>query len=170
MAAPEVVLSVVRDGLRFGVLLPEHLPRIATELLTCGADTPALRRLAGLDLGPFDPRDALELFWDVLLDLGIDDGQDAAVGVAARLLGTAAQVHRLSTGDVLRRFYRLAVAADYPNDHEAVMRLYGLDDEWNGGWGRTREQIESEVSAVLAEIGEVDELPVTVTNAVAASG
>lgn len=44
---------------------------------------------------------------------------------------------------MLGRFHQLAMAADYPDHHE-VMCLYGLVDEWQGGWGRTRAEIEAD--------------------------
>lgn len=152
-------LGVVDDALWAGVLLPESLPSIATDLLARGADTPSLRLLAGLDLAPFDPRDARDLFLDTLSETStrarpIPDRVEAA----AHLLAVAATTRGLTTQATLHRFYLLAVATDYPEDDE-VMRLCGLDDEWIGGWGRTRPEIEAEVRGITTAIASRHQPP-----------
>jgi hypothetical protein len=63
----------------------------------------------------------------------------------------------------------LAVAAGYPDDVE-VMSLYGLEDEWDAGWGRTNDQIETEVHLVLGRLARRFDPPHSaLVNAVAGS-
>lgn len=64
---PPADLVLADDCLWAGVLLPEFLPQVATDLLVQGVDTPALSQVAGLDLWPFDPRDALDR-WNQAVD------------------------------------------------------------------------------------------------------
>lgn len=164
------VLEVVDCAVWAGVLLPEHLPSIATHLLADGADTPALRWLAGMDLAPFDPRDARASLLDVLAETATPErSRFERVEAAAYAVSVATTSSLLSTGDALRRFSRLAVANEYP-DHDEVMRLYGLLDEWVGGWGRSHAAIETEVSGLLAAIASRhDPVPSVVVEAVARS-
>jgi hypothetical protein len=102
-----------------------------------GADTPALCSLAGLDLGHFDPRDASDIFGQVIAETAaLTRPLPQRLDSAAQMLGLAWTVAGLHAEAALKRFYRLAVAMDYPN-HDEVMRLYGLDDKWEGaGAGR----------------------------------
>jgi hypothetical protein len=137
-----------------GVVMPERLPAIATRLLVQGADSPALRELAGLDLAPFDPRDALDLLGSLLDESGVTIEPIAdRTRRAAQVLAAAMLANLVSTPDSLHLFQRMAVAADYPNDPE-IMALYGLDNEWSGGWGRQHEEIETEVRSEAARIVE----------------
>lgn len=164
------VLEVVDCAVWAGVLFPEHLPSIATHLLAEGADTPALRSLAGLDLEPFDPRDARDVFLDVLAETATPErSRIERVEAAAYAVALATSSGLMSIGDALRRYYRLAVSTEYP-DHDEVMRLYGLDDEWAGGWGRSQSEIEDEVSAlVTAIVSRHDPVPLAVVEAVSRS-
>ncbi len=81
-------VGLVADALWVGALRPESLPLIATNLLVRGADTPALRDLAGFDLRPFDPRDAVDVFGEVVSEtatpiLAAPDRLDRAAHVLA---------------------------------------------------------------------------------------
>jgi len=135
-----------------GVLRAELLPSVAAEFLARGLDTPALRELAGLDLQPFDLRDATDLYADAVAETSMPSSpEDLRLRRVAHVLAVSWASGRVSTPAALKHFYRLAVWLDYPED-AAVMRLYALDDEWNGGWGQTREQIEHEVSVLMASL------------------
>lgn len=153
------LLGIVDDALWAGVVFPEFLPSIATDLLVRGADAPGLRLLAGLDLTPFDPREARATFLEVLSTASVPVRPiTARVESAAHVLATAATRGDLTAQDTLRRFDRLAVAADYP-DHDEVMVLYGLNDEWIGRWGRSRADIEAEVHDITTTIASRHEPP-----------
>lgn len=145
-------LWLVADLVWAGILLPEVLPTIATDFLVRGADTPALRNLAGFDLQPFDPRDAVDLFAEVLVETHMPTlAADLRLERGAHVLAAAWSEGHICTAAMLKRFYRLAVAMEYP-EHDEVMRLYSLDDEWKAGWGRPNAQIEEEVSEIMAVI------------------
>lgn len=142
-AALASTLELVDAALWAGVVYPERLPSIATWLLAEGADTSTLRVLAGLDLAPFDPREARDLFLDLLAETSVERlAVKVRVERVAHLLAVAHQNRKLSTAAMFSRFHQLALAADYP-DHYEVMYLYGLEDEWRGAWGRTRPEVEA---------------------------
>lgn len=58
--------------LRLGLLRSDDLPGLATEMLAVGWESPRLSELAGLDLGPFDPRDASDLWEQAVSELNLD--------------------------------------------------------------------------------------------------
>lgn len=145
-------LVLADDCLWAGVLYPDFLPEVATDLLVRGLDTPALRELAGLDLEPFDPREARDLWETVTREVGVPDrDRGARVVSAAQALAASASTRSLPTDVVLRRFFCLTLAGDYPDDSD-LMRLYGLDDEYRDDWGRSRAEIEIEVKGLLARL------------------
>lgn len=148
------VLADVDASLWAGVILPGVLPEVATQLVADGADTPALRSLAGLDLGPFDPRDARDVFIEACEQIGVEvEPISDRVGRAACVLASALLDDQITEREGTRGFYRLAVAAEYPDD-PLVMSLYGMDDEWDGGWGRTAAELAQNVRAMAAQILE----------------
>ncbi len=57
----------------------------------------------------------------------------------------------LGTAATLKHFYRLVVELEYP-EHDEVMRLYSLDDEWEGKWGHTRAEIEAEMTGIMTTL------------------
>ena len=132
-----------------GLLDSRRIPQIATWLLARGLETPEIVTLAGMDLAPFLPIDASELFDLTLVSLSVLPFERAdEVRVA---LGAAAAVHLdggLGPENLMAIGGRLAAQYDYPDD---VMGLYGLEDEWQGGWGRTREAIVTEVREIAME-------------------
>ena len=163
-------LGGAADCLELGVLQSDHLPQYATELLVAGVDTPSLCELAGLDLGPFDTRDAIDLLGAAIEEAGVRHSGATAVARAAQVLAVAELEPERSVALTLRRFARLAVRAGYPDDAD-VMNLYGLDDEWdNAGWGRSDDQIEAEVHVILGRLARRFDPPhAALVNAVAAS-
>ena len=161
-------VGLVSDALWVGVLRPESLPSIATDLLVRGADTPALRNLAGFDLRPFDPRDAADMFGEVVAETATPIvAAPGRLGRAAHVLATVWSEGVLSSGAILKCFFELAVAMDYP-DHEQVMRLYSLEDEWSGEWGRTRAEIEAEVAGIMTALSaDRPAVPLVILEAIA---
>lgn len=149
---PPADLVLADDCLWAGVLLPEFLPAVATDLLVQGVDTPALSQVAGLDLWPFDPRHALDLWNQAVDEAGVPTHPpEVRVARAAQVLAAAALEQALPARDVLQRFHCLALAAGYPNDDDLI-RLDGLDDEWRWTRGDPYGAIEHEVRDVLASL------------------
>lgn len=93
----------------------ESLPEIATEALTEGSDSPSLRLLAGF--APLDPRDARDLFYLAMQELGIPrpDSHQAAL-IAARWLATQCLNGAISVPDGCGRIWRILLLwiADHP--------------------------------------------------------
>lgn len=160
------IVGAIEDAVWAGVLLPEHLPSVATDLMAYGADTPTLRLLAGLDLTRFDPRDATDLLNQLVTETQVPDRTlDQRIGHATMLLARAAS--RLEAKDALDRFSRLWVTADYPI---SLQELAGLHDEWIGGWGRLQPQIEAEVRRIASDLDTgVGWLPEVLIDSVVAS-
>jgi hypothetical protein len=127
------VLTQVTYALRAHLLFAENLPDIATDLLAEGADSPALRGLAGLDLSPVDPRDARDHFMKVLDDFGVASPPLADHAEAIAALWCSAYLDgRISLHRLLRLSSLAAVELDYPDQTE-IMLFYGISDEWGSG-------------------------------------
>ena len=141
------------------VIRPDRLPAIATELLVAGADSPALRTLAGADVGPHDHRDVLDAFAALVGELGVTRASvRRRTAMVTHLIAVALADGVVAPPDALPAFSRLAIAAEYPDD-EDLMRLYGLEDEWAGRWGRLRGDIEKEVLAIARDVASRDGRP-----------
>lgn len=133
LAAPSI-LGLTSALLDVGILLPEALPGIATQMLVDGLDTPALREMAGLDLAPYDPRDARDIFVRVLeeADQPLVTGAQA-VTVATAFLAAMVMAGRMPEQDATHCFYLLAIATEYSATPPALMHMYSLDDDWDMG-------------------------------------
>lgn len=148
------VLETIDAALWAGIVFPEHLPNIAAELLAAGADSPALRALAGADLEPTDPRDTRDLFLTLLDEQGTPElGVDGRVQVAAQLVAVAVVAHRIGLKEGVRRVSGLVMAARYP-DNPDLMGLFGIGDEWEGGWGRSQVELEAEVRETFNRLSQ----------------
>jgi hypothetical protein len=110
-----------------GELRSEDLPRLATDALVRGLDTPSLRVLAGQD--PADVRDSADLFlrahdeaaWSLarMTAQGIADGAISPAVGANEIWGSA--YHRVEDSGDLRIFVGLAsMLDDHPEDSAAV--------------------------------------------------
>lgn len=132
-----------------GLLDSQRIPPLATWFLSHGLETPLIAELAGMDLQPFSSMDASELFDEALLALSIlplERADEVRV-----VLGAASSIHLdggLGTENLMAVGVHLAIRYDYAHD---VMGLYGLQDEWEGGWGRSHDAIALEVGEIALE-------------------
>ncbi|MBJ7610589.1 MAG: hypothetical protein JF887_14370 [Candidatus Dormibacteraeota bacterium] len=135
MRSPGSMPLLLADALhRNGLLHGTRLPAAATAALALGADSTTLRRLAGLDLEPFDAQEAVELLRTAMTEMEIERLTDVdAVHWSAWYLGSKVLNGTLPPRGATGDFARLAVAADYPDEPRQLMRLYGLEDAWNPG-------------------------------------
>lgn len=113
-------------------------------------DSPALRRLAGLDVSDGWLID--QVWPEALAELGVatvleEDAWDLAIAfeVAAWRAGD------LTTLDVVRVVIRAYIDSGYPRYAPEAGHLDGLDDELDGGWGRSREEVLAEMEQTLVE-------------------
>jgi hypothetical protein len=138
---------------KLNVLPAERVPLWAAHWLAAGNDGDALRTLAGLSAKD-DPRDIHDLVPEALADCGvtIPDSDSAAAQVAfthlARLHGNGLAGERWILGKVCEIVARSGYA-------DSVMSpplggISGLDDEWEGGWGRTEPELKAEIRAACA--------------------
>ncbi len=91
-----------------------------------------LRELAGLDLSPFDFRDALDLLDRTVVELALtDQPPEQRLMLSAALIAYQCVSGAVRPRMVTKRFYTLAVNEDYPKDPPEVMEFFLLDDEWD---------------------------------------
>lgn len=132
-----------------GMLATERVPWWAAQWLADGHDGEALRELAGLN--GRDPHAVRDLLPAALAETGVDTPptQVAAVIEAFRDLAQMFLSRRVDARWLVERVERIVVQAQYDDEVLGMPlgHLYGFDDEWDGGWGRTPEQLKTEVEA-----------------------
>jgi len=157
---PVVVIPSPAQGAalrHLGMLNTDEIPMVAAHWLT-EYDSPALRRLAGLNGSEGWLID--QLWPEVLSDLGVDevDGEHAwDLSVAFQL--TAWRAGDRSITKVMSQVIRAYIENDYPRYVPEAGQLYGLEDELEGGWGRTPQEVLAEAEQTLNEWAERRSLP-----------
>jgi hypothetical protein len=149
-------LDLVACARRVGLVDGRCLPGVAVDLIVAGIDPPSMVELAGLDLAPFDPRDAGDLLVASLeeLDMPVPDLVTALV-TATVFVAWAVESRRLLPRYAAQWASRTYIAAGYP-DVPLLGTLFGLDDEYDqtdyGWWYRSVEDIDRDVDTVVAEL------------------
>jgi hypothetical protein len=139
--APQVVAA----WLSLGLVDVRRLPWWAAEWLAEGLDGEALRTLAGLSAD--DPPAIHHVLVEALAEAGLpatlSDVQ--AAGIAFMDLALRWEANRLSEVGVIRAVEQILAKVTYNADviELPLGQLYGLDDEWDGGWGRTQSELGS---------------------------
>lgn len=129
----------------------ESVPMWASWWLVDGLDGEHLRELAGLSgRDPVDVGDALRRSLAELgvVTPGISDACDEVFTFeAGRCLR-----HETTEEHLVEVVERVARASGYLKDvyDTPVGQLYGMDDEWEGGWGRTVAELRAEVRNACA--------------------
>jgi len=143
-------LSVAYALWQRGVAPSEDLVDTATWALVDGLDSPSLRALAGVSIADA-PYEAPSLCEATLRELGLKPANEHK---ALRLLACAT-ARRIVNGDEpefrgASRLWRIFMGADhYP---EFAGHLIGLEDEWEGGWGRTEDHLRDEVRSTARDL------------------
>jgi hypothetical protein len=133
-----------------GVITSEHLVDTATQALVDGLDSPSLRELAGVRAADA-PYDAPELAVRALEELGLKPSdehrarQTLACGLARRVVHGEDDEFRGAA-----QLWRIFMTAERYPDYAA--QLIGLEDEWEGSWGRTPDQLRAEIRTIAAHI------------------
>lgn len=147
-----------------GGLATERVPMWAAHWLADGHDGPALRELAGLDGA--DPREVRALIPAVLAETGeplpAEADSELTTGRRAAYIALAYEdTARLFLQDRASARWVLDKVAEVVQDQDygelplsqPLGRLYGFDDEWDGGWGRSPEELTHAVrAACLAQV------------------
>ncbi|MFI7298881.1 hypothetical protein [Streptomyces sp. NPDC050121] len=121
----------------------------AAQWLTDGRDSEALREMAGLN--GRDTRALADLLPTVLAEMGVDPlpGTLEAVTMVFRNIAADCLTGRLDERAVVQQVEEIVISHDYASEiiDLPLGLLYGLDDEWQGGWGATVEQLRATVRA-----------------------
>jgi hypothetical protein len=139
--------------LALDVLTVERAPWWAAQWLADGHDGQALQELAGLD--GKDSRAVRDLLPEALAEMGVELPPTylAAATESFHDLAEMLVSRRADPQQVLRRVEQIIVQTQYDDDVRKLPlgRLYGVGDEWEGGWGRTPAELEAEVEARCSE-------------------
>jgi hypothetical protein len=150
---PEPSPDAVAGWFVLGNLATERVPWWAAHWLAEGHDGTALRELAGLD--GKDPHDVRDLLPAALAEAGATPpaSQVAAATEVFRDLAEMLLSRRAEAQSVARRVEEILVRVHYDDGlfRQPLGHLYGLDDEWDGGWGRTPAELTAEVEARCSE-------------------
>jgi hypothetical protein len=136
-----------------GRLQIERVPWWAAQWLIDGHDSPALGELAGL--GVRDTYTVHDLLPIVLAEVSV---ALPVTAVAAATVVFDDLAHRCLAGAIGERWLAqqvedIVIRADYSTAITALPlgTLYGIDDEWAGGWGRTVEELAAAVRTACAD-------------------
>lgn len=147
--SPEIVAAWTQLGL----LPTEKIPLWAAHWLVAGHDGEQLVQLAGLHGD--DPHDVRDVLHDALLDCGVEvplSEADAAMLVFAHFAHMYI-AGRVDAQWVCQQVEQIVIEVD----HRGSIRdlplgtLYGLDDEFQGGWNRSPEQLAQAVRDACEE-------------------
>ena len=135
------------------LLAVERTPWWAAQWLADGHDGQALRELAGLN--GKDSRAVRDLLPAALAEMGVELLPTQLAAATASFTDLAGMLisRRTDPQWVVKCVEQII---DQVHCDEAVLNLplghlYGLDDEWEGGWGRTPVQLRAEVEARCRE-------------------
>jgi hypothetical protein len=149
---PVVVIPSPAQGAALrhpGMLRTDEAPMMAAHWLTA-FDSPALRRLAGLNGSEGWLID--QLWPEVLAELGVrEPSGEQAWDLAISFQLAAWRAGDRSITEVMSRVIRAYIENDYPRYVPEGGHLCGLDDELGGGWGRTSGEVLAEAVQALIE-------------------
>jgi len=130
-----------------GLLRTDEIPMLAAHWLV-EYDSPALRRLAGLDT---TDGWLIDRMWpEVLADLRVEVIRgEQAWDLAFSFQLAAWRAGERSLSEVMSVAIRAYIESDYPEYPPEAGWLYGLDDELQGDWGRGPDVVLADVQQVL---------------------
>lgn len=132
-----------------GMLRTDEMPMLAAHWLI-DFDSPALRRLAGLNGSEGWLID--QLWAAVLIDLGVWElSSEQAWGLAISYQSAALNAGERSVTEIMHQVIRAYIKADYPAHPPEAGDLYGLDDELQCGWGRAPEGVLADAQRTLTQ-------------------
>jgi hypothetical protein len=139
--------SLVAAWQALGMLDARMVPWWAAQWLADGHDGEALRELAGLN-----DRDVVaidQLLGDALIDTGTAMPVNDRAAATTDFVEIARQLadHRLTELEVVKAVDEVALKVDYSDDviELPLGQLYGIEDEWIGGWGRSEPELKAAI-------------------------
>jgi hypothetical protein len=156
-ASPLSLLDVTAAMWQARLFDSRRLPSIAAELVASDVDASSLVELAGLDLGPFDPRDASDLLVAACVELGCPLPDSRSASVTAAVVLAWGVVHRsVPPKRAARLGSRAWIEAGYPDDPPELAELFMLEEEYDAGiYGqplRPTVEIDEDVRAVAERL------------------
>ncbi|SEL98284.1 hypothetical protein [Streptacidiphilus jiangxiensis] len=128
-------------------------PWWAAQWLAAGHDGEALREMAGLN--GRDTRALHDLVPAVLAEMGVGALPEplAAVTTVFQHMAAECLAGRLDERAVVQQAEEIVISQDYASEilDLPLGRLYGLDDEWQGGWGASVEDLRATVRGHCAD-------------------
>jgi hypothetical protein len=136
-----------------GAIRSERVPWWAAQWLADGHEGEALRQLAGLD--GRDPHAVNDLIQTALADAGVSL-PSTPVAIASEAFRHLAEMCLSGqTGErwVAQKVEEVVIHLHYNDDvgDLPLGRLYGVDDEWKGGWGSSVDELKARVRAACIE-------------------
>lgn len=133
------------------------MPWWAAEWLVQGFDGEALRALAGLNGD--DPRAIHDVLVEALAEAGTTATMSDVEAARITFIDPARQwqANRLTEVGVIRAVDQVLAKVMYCTEviELPLGQLYGLDDEWDGDWGRPQAELEAIVQhACREQLGE----------------
>lgn len=130
----------------------ERIPLWAAHWLVQGYDGEALRTLAGLSGA--DPHEVHDILAAALADcaISIPGSGAAAAQVAFTKLARIHADNRATERWILEKVCEIVARSNYADSVIALplSHIFGLDDEWGTGWGRTEQQLALEIRHACA--------------------
>jgi hypothetical protein len=136
-----------------GAVPAERVPLWAAHWLSAGHDGDALRTLAGLS--GRDSHDVHDLLPGALADCGVSipDSDRAAASAAFTKLARLHADGRAAESWVLDKVDEIVERCDYADSVLGLPlgQLHNLAEEWGAGWGRTEDQLKTEIQRACTE-------------------
>ncbi|MBS2550377.1 hypothetical protein KGQ19_26250 [Catenulispora sp. NL8] len=145
--------NIVGAWFVLGAAASERVPWWAGQWLAEGHDGPTLRELAGLN--GRDPHAVTDLLPAALAELGVSM-PTTVTAAASEAFRYTAELHlsgQASARWVAQQVEQIIIRTDYSNEvfDLPLGLIYGVDDEWEGGWGRTVEELKADIHAKCVE-------------------
>lgn len=145
--------SIVAVWFALGVAASERVPWWSAQWLTDGHDGPALRELAGLN--GRDPHAVNDLLPAVMAEMGVEIPSTIVAAVSEELRH-AAELHlsgQASARWVAQHVEEIVPRAGYADEvlDLPLGQLYGVEDEWEGRWGRPADELKAFIRAKCLE-------------------
>jgi hypothetical protein len=134
--------------LPLGEVVTSELPDLAAAWLVQGLDTAALRELAGT---PRDDPWVIDELWRATREqLGLPAPPSPEAELVIRIRYEVA-LWRAACRDAVGTMLRLVRLVGWlpPSSLPELVQLVQLEDEWEGGWGRSKDELVAAIDAAL---------------------